>query len=153
MHGRSSLSEHQREQLVTLFEAGLRSHAAASRLHISRDAARKLERRWILHGKLRLVTYPSKRSYPFEVKKEVVERFLAGETVMELAAEFQLSSGQIVSKWVREWRAGGDVALQPKPKGRPKTSKNPAPVTEEDRLRREVKRLAAENAYLKNCGT
>lgn len=108
MHGRSALSEHQREQLVSLFEAGLRSRAAASRLHISRNAARKLERRWILHGRLCLVNYPSKRSYPFEVKPEVVARFLAGETVMELAAEFHLSSDQIVRKWVREWRAGGD---------------------------------------------
>lgn len=81
MHGRSSLHEHQREQLVTLFEAGLRSRAAASRLHISRGAERKLERRWILHGKLCLVTSPSRRSYPFEVRKEVFERFLAGERV------------------------------------------------------------------------
>ena len=93
--------------------------------------------------------YPSKRTYPFEIKKEVVDRFLAGETVMELAATFHLSSDQIVKRWVRDWRAGGDEALIPKPKGRPKGSAKPVPVSEEDRLRREVKRLEAENAYLK----
>lgn len=149
MHGRSSLTEHQREQLVLLFETGIGSQAAATRLRVTPDAARGLARRWKLHGRLCLVEYPSKRTYPFEIKKEVVDRFLAGETVMELAATFHLSSDQIVKRWVRDWRAGGDEALMPRPKGRPKGSAKPVPVSEEDRLRREVKRLEAENAYLK----
>lgn len=149
MRGRSSLSENQREQLVLLFETGFRSQAAANRLHIGRDAARKLERRWTLHGRLCLVESPTRRMFAFEVKKEVVTRHLAGETKMELAVEFSLSSEQIVSRWTREWCAGGDAALMPKPKGRPKGSEKSASVNEEDRLRREVKRLEAENAYLK----
>lgn len=149
MQARSSLSENQREQLVQLFEAGYRYRAAANRLRVSLYAVRTLERRWKLHGRLCLVEYSSKRTYPFEVKKEVVERFLAGETVMKLAAAFQLSSGQVVARWVRQWRAGGDEALMPKPKGRPKSSAVAAPLSEEERLRRKVKRLEAENAYLK----
>ncbi|MBG9355626.1 IS3 family transposase, partial [Corynebacterium belfantii] len=40
-------------------------------------------------------------------------------------------------------------ALRPKPKGRPKGSARPAPVTEEDKLRRENELLKAEVAYLK----
>ena len=31
---------------------------------------------------------PTKQQYSFEVKKEIVERFLAGETAMDLAREF-----------------------------------------------------------------
>lgn len=147
MRARSSLTPRQRDQLVILFETGLRSQAAATRLHVNRDAVRTLERRWKLHGRLCLVEYPSKRTYPFEVKKEVVARFLAGETVMELASVFQLSSDRVVQTWVRAWRAGGDDALMPKPKGRPKGT--PAPVAEEEQLRRQVRRLEAENAYLK----
>lgn len=149
MRARSSLSEKQRDQLVQLFEDGYRYAAAASRVHVSQDAVRALERRWKLHGRLCLVEYPSKRFYSFEIKKEVVDRFIAGETAMELAAAFQLSSDQVVKRWAREWRAGGDEALMAKPKGRPKGSRAPASVSEEDRLRREVKRLEAENAYLK----
>ena len=87
--------------------------------------------------------------FPFEIKKEVVDRFINGESKMELARQFGLSSDQLVSYWVRAWHAGGDQALQPKPKGRPKGSASSKPLTEEDRLRREVEKLRAENAYLK----
>lgn len=93
-----------------------------------------------------------KQQFSFEVKKEVVDRFNAGESRLELAREFGLSSDQLVKAWVRAWRAGGDEALRPKPKGRPKGSTTSKPLTEEDRLRREVEKLRAENAYLKNTG-
>ena len=39
--------------------------------------------------------------------------------------------------------------MRPKPKGRPKRSTSSKPLIEKDRLRREVKKLQAENAYLK----
>ena len=103
------------------------------------------ERRFKLHGKLCLVDKPTKQQHSFEVKKEVVDRFNAGESKMELARKFDLSSDQLVTGWVRAWRTGGDHALRPKPKG----STSSQPLTEKDRLRREVKKLQAENAYLK----
>lgn len=110
---------------------------------------RELEQRWELHDRLCLVDKPTKQTYSFEVKKEVVERFLAGETRMDLAREFHLSSPRLVKEWVTRWRRGGDGALTPKLKGRPKGSGTPPPLTEEDTLRREIARLQAENAYLK----
>ena len=72
---------------------------------------------------------------------------------MNLAREFGLSSENLVSGWSRKWRNGGDEALKPKPKGRPKGSVTPKPLSEEAKLRRQIARLEAENAYLKNCGT
>lgn len=149
MRARSSLSPAQREHLVELFEQGIGHYTAAGRLGISRDSARSLERRFRLHGRLCLVEKPTKQHYPYELKKEVVDRFRAGETTMDLAAEFQLSSNKLVATWVRAWRRGGDEALRPKPKGRPKGSLTSYPPTQEDQLRREVARLRAENAYLK----
>lgn len=149
MRARSSLSEEQREQLVGLFEQDLGFAAAASRIGVRHDPARSLYRRWFLHGRLCLVEKPTKKQYSFEVKKEVVDRFLAGETRMDLAKEFELSSPQQVKGWVSKWRKGGDEALRSKPKGRPKGSAKPALLTEEDRLLREVEKLRAENAYLK----
>lgn len=149
MRARSSLSQFHREQLVDLFEQGLGYVAAANRLGVAYDPARALARRFKLHGRLCLVEKPTKQQYPFEVKKEVVDRFLAGESRMDLAREFGLSSDQLVKSWVRTWRAGGDAALHPKPKGRPKGSSPAKALTEEDRLRREVEKLRAENAYLK----
>lgn len=149
MRARSSLSEHQREQLVELFEQGMGYRAAANALGVSEYAVRRFYRRFVLHGRLCLVEKPTKQHYPFEVKKEVVERHLAGETAMDLAREFGLSSQQLVSGWSWKWRKGGDEALKPKPKGRPKGSTASKRLTEEEKLRRQVERLEAENAYLK----
>ena len=149
MRARSSLGEHQREQLVELFEQGMGYGAAANALGVSKDAVRRLRRRFQLHGKLCLVEKPTKQQYSFEIKKEVVQRHLAGETVMDLAREFGLSSEQLVSGWSWKWRQGGDEALKPKPKGRPKGSVAPKPLSEEEKLRRQIARLEAENAYLK----
>lgn len=149
MRVRSSLSSSQCEQLIILFEAGLGSRAAANWLGVGRDAVRGLQRRWKLHGRLCLMERSSKQQYSFELKKAVVERFRAGESKMELAVAFGLGSEQLVTVWARQWRDGGDEALMPKPKGRPKGSPQPARLTAEDKLRRENQRLQAENAYLK----
>lgn len=149
MRARSSLSKQQREQLIDLFEQGVGYTAAANRLGVARDPVRMLQRRFTLHGRLCLVEKPTKQQFSFEVKKEVVDRFNAGESKMDLAREFELSSDQLVTSWVRAWRTGGDQALRPKPKGRPTGSSPMKVMTEEDRLRREVEKLRAENAYLK----
>ena len=149
MRARSSLSERQREQLVECFEQGMGSLAAANALGVSKYAVRTLRRRFQLHGRLCLVEKPTKQQYSFEIKKEVVERHLAGETRMDLAREFGLSSDILVRDWARKWRKGGDEALKPKPKGRPKGSAAPKRLSEEEKLRRRIARLEAENAYLK----
>lgn len=149
MHTQSSLTQHQREQLIQLFQQGTGNNAAAKQLNISPYAARALERRYKLHGTLCLMEKTTKQHYPFDIKKEVVTRNLNGESRMHLAQEFGLSSDNLVKSWVRAWRTGGDEALIPKPKGRPKGSATPKTLTEEDKLRREVQKLRAENAYLK----
>lgn len=135
-------------QLVELFEQDLGYKAAANHIAVGRDPVRRLCRRWLLHGRLCLVDKPTKQQYSFEVKKEVVNRFLSGETRMDLAKEFDLSSAQLVKDWVVKWRKNGDDALRPQPKGHPQGSAKPAPLTEEDTLRREVEKLRAENAGL-----
>ena len=149
MRARSSLSEYQREQLVECFELGMGCRAAANMVGGSISATRNLYRRFQLHGRLCLVEKPTKQQYSYEIKKEVVERHLAGETKMDLAREFGLSSDQLVKDWSWKWRKGGDEALKPKPKGRPKGSAEPKRLTEEEKLRRQIARLEAENAYLK----
>jgi len=150
LHSASSLTTLQREQLVDLFESGVGYRAASYRLGVSLTSVRDLRLRWNLRGRLCLVESKARRSFSFEVKKEVVDRFLAGETKMELAAEFELSSVKVVNLWTRAWQEGGDDALMPKPKGRPVgSSTSPAAANEADQLRQQVKRLEAENAYLK----
>lgn len=56
------------------------------------NPVRVLECRFKLHGRLCLVEKPTKQQYSFEVQKDVVDRFNSGQSKMELAREFGLSS-------------------------------------------------------------
>jgi transposase-like protein len=141
-----SLTAEQRAAAVVLFAAGHGRYAVATQLGVARDAVRRLHDRWRIHGDDVLVTTPAKRSYAFELKREVVQRFLAGETKVALAQAYDLSSPQLVGAWVRAWRRDGEDGLRPSPKGRPRA--NPAAETELECLRRENERLRAEVAYL-----
>ncbi|MFC9658917.1 transposase [Nocardia sp. NPDC127606] len=96
------------------------------------------------------MTKPTKQTYSFEFKLGVVQRFLAGETKVELARELALSSPKLVETWARKYRNDGEDGLRPKPTGRPRT--DPAEAASQEstlaKLRRENERLRAENAYL-----
>ena len=95
------------------------------------------------------MTKPTKRVFSFEFKLDVVRRFLAGETKLELAREFDLSSPKLIETWARKYRNEGEDGLRPKPAGRPaKPGVAPGEVGELEQLRRENERLRAEVAYL-----
>jgi transposase len=142
----SSLTSAQRVVAVEWFGRGLSDWATASRLGVTRKPVRRLYQRWLLHGPEVLVDSP-RRSYSFEVKRDLVRRFLAGEPADALASEGGLSSALLLRKWVNQARQGGEDALRPRPKGRPR-AKPEDELTELDRLRRENELLRAENAYL-----
>lgn len=154
MDGRSSLSEAQREAAVAWFEQGLADRVVARLLGVGRWPVRSLYQRWRIHGRGVLVSESAKRSFSFEFKLSVVERFLAGEPAAELAAEHGLSSPKLVKTWARTYRREGEDGLRPKRKGRPrKPPDSPdGQHSELERLRRENDRLRAEVAYLGNCG-
>ena len=150
MHARSSLSEAQREAAVALFEKGVGYRSTAKLVDGCLAPVKALHLRWRIHGQGALVAKPTK-SYSFEFKLALVERFLAGEPGPELAVEAGLSSRELLQKWVRAYRRDGAEALRPKAKGRPAKSAAPPPpaeLPELERLRRENERLRAEVAYL-----
>lgn len=150
MSQQRSLSDEQRQAAVALFESGYGRDAVATRLMVSPHAVRELHDRWRLRGGGVLMPTLTKRLFSFEVKHEIVQRFLAGETKIALAQTYALSSPKLVAAWVRTYRTEGADGLRPKPKGRP--PRDPAqPVRAEselERLRRENARLRAEVAYL-----
>jgi transposase len=146
------LSEQQREAAVALFEDGHAAKSAAARVAVSVHAVRKLHHRWLLRGAGALIMKPTRASYSFEFKLDVVRPFLNGEaTAAELAREHDLSSPNLVKTWARQYRTHGEDALRPKPRGRPPGDPKPpeTELSEVQRLRRENEYLAAENAYLK----
>ncbi|MGW0041428.1 helix-turn-helix domain-containing protein [Rhodococcus sp. NPDC003348] len=150
MHVRSSLSEDQRAEAVALFEAGWGYRAVTTQLGVSGSAIEGLYDRWRVRGMGALVAKPDKRSFSFEFKLVVVQRFLAGETKVELAREFDLSTPKLIESWARKYRNEGEDGLRPKRSGRPPKSIDSEPTerSELERLRAENERLRAQVAYL-----
>lgn len=147
MSTRRSMSDEQRQAAVALFATGHGRDAVATQLGVSPAAVRALQNRWRIRGDNALVTKPTKQTYSFAVKHEIVQRVLAGETKIALAQEFGLSSPQLIAAWVRRYRAAGADGLRPPPVSRP-TQGAAAPESEVERLHREIERLRAEVAYL-----
>lgn len=74
-----------------------------------------------------------------------------GATKADAMARFGIASLTPLENWCRLYREGGEEALRPKPKGRPKgVAPGPKPpATREEELESRVRKLEAENAYLK----
>lgn len=152
MRKSSSLTEEQRLAVLALFEQGYGDHAVASHLRVGRRAVNRLYLVWRVRGGDALVARPTKQTYTFETKREIVLRFLAGETKVALAQEYGVPSPNLVATWARIYRREGEDGLRPRPKGRPRTDSDaPRPaLTELERLQQENEYLRVENAYLKN---
>ena len=151
MRESSSLTEEQRVAVLALFEQGYGVKAVASDLRVGRSAVKRLHHRWRVRGGDALVARLIKQTYTFETKLEIVHRFLAGETKVELAQEYGMPSPALISVWARIYRREGADGLRPKPKGRPRKDPDAPPqeLTELERLRQENEYLRVENAYLK----
>ena len=118
-----------RRKAAGLFGRGLGYRAVSTELEIPRRTAKGWQRRFRAAA------------------RAVVEE---GATRSEAMARFGVRSEAPISKWVKSYREGGEEALRPKPKGRPRGSgSRAAPMTREQELEREVRRLEAEVAYLK----
>lgn len=151
MRKSSSLTEEQRIAVVALFEEGHGYKSVAAHLRVGLRAAQRLYMLWRVRGSDALVARPIKKVYSFETKLTVVQRFLAGETKVALAQEYEIPSPNLVSDWARRYRREGEDGLRPKPKGRPRKDPDaPVPeLSELERLRQENEYLRVENAYLK----
>ena len=106
----SSLTESDQTRLVALFEQGCGAAAAASCLGLSFKPCDRFYNRWRIHGRLVLVNKSHKRVFTFEVKRDAVQRFLAGETRMSIAQDLGLASVNVVTSWVRIYRDQGEDA-------------------------------------------
>lgn len=106
----SSLTESDQTFLVALFEQGCGAAAAASCLGLSFKPCDRFYNRWRIHGRLVLVNKSHKRVFTFEVKRDAVQRFLAGETRMSIAQDLGLASVNVVTSWVRIYRDQGEDA-------------------------------------------
>ena len=145
----SSLTGSDQKRLVALFEQGCGARVAASCLGLSYKPCERFYNRWRIHGSLVLVNKSYKRVFTFEVKRDAVQRFLAGEPRMSIAQDLGLASPNVLTTWVKIYRERGEEGLRPKRKGRPPGMGKSRVLSRTEELERRIKYLEAENAYLK----
>ena len=141
-----------RRRAAELFAEGRGYHAAATELGIPPTTVRKWHRTYIALGVGGLLAMGEKsKSYGWELKVAAAKAVVEGrEPKAEVMARYGIASLSPLEKWCKAYREGGAEALRPKPKGRPKGSSSPPrKMTREEELERRVRKLEAENAYLK----
>lgn len=151
MDGRVLHDASLRKMAAELYEKGYGWHSIATFMGIPGEAVREWIRTYRSVGIEGLLTMGTKKTYPFETKVAAVRAVVEdGMTKVEAMERFGIASMTPLKSWIRTYRAGGPEALRPKPKGRPKGSKvQPEAETREQELERRVRKLEAENAYLK----
>ena len=142
-----------RRRASELFERGYGRISTAKALRVPRQTVEKWQQIYRAFGSEVLLTMDGKQArYTYEQKvaaaRAVVEDGMTRPAAM---AEFGIMSMAPLDRWCRLYREGGAEALRPKPKGRPKgaASKPKAPMTREEELEVRLRKLEAENAYLK----
>lgn len=90
--------------------------------------------------------------YSYETKLAAARTVVdGGMTRAEAMEGFGIASTTPLKNWVRAYREGSPDTLRPKPRGRPAGSASPpGEPTREQELERRIRKLEAENAYLKN---
>lgn len=139
-----------RMRAVELYEQGLGRASIASLLGIPEGTVRKWLDTYKSVGIEVLALMGTKKStYSFELKlaaaREVTD---GGMTKPEAMAKYGIASSSSLDRWLKAYREGGPEALRPRPKGRPRKEGAPPPTREEE-LERRIRKLEAENAYLK----
>ena len=141
-----------RSRAAELYDEGYGVKAIADSIHVPYEAVRK----WIdtyrsvgIEGLMAMGRKYARHS--FETKLAAARAVVdGGMTRADAMARFGIASTTPLKDWVRAYREGGPEALRPKPKGRPRGA-GPAPArpTREQELERRIRKLEAENAYLK----
>lgn len=141
-----------RMRAVELYDEGYSRASVASLLDIPEETVRKWLDIYRSVGIEVLALMGAKKTvYSFETKVAAVRAVVdEGLTKPEAMARFGIASPSSFKKWLKAYREDGPEALRPRPKGRPEGAKAKARAgTREEELERRVRKLEAENAYLK----
>lgn len=143
-----------RREALRLVRTGMGKHSLARRLAMPVQTAEK----WILlyrsGGEEAVMGAKGNRSYDWETKVAAARDHVeGGMSVAEVMAKYAIASVAPLERWCREYRSGGEEALRPRPKGRPRGAKSkPRPKpTREQELMEEIAFLRAKVAYLEKA--
>ena len=152
MSGNARYDVSMRLRAVELYEQGCGRGKIASLLGTSLGTVREWLAVYRSVGiEVLAMTGGKHTTYSFETKLAAVRAVVdEGMTKPAAMARFGITSTTSLKTWLRAYREGGPDALRPKPKGRRKgTSSPPKKTTREQELERRIRKLEAENAYLK----
>lgn len=145
--------EDARRRAASLFGEGWGQGPVAHRLGIPLEAVRNWLYTYRAVGLEGFLSMGSKHAkYTFEQKVAAARAVVdEGRPRPEVMAGLGIASLTPLKNWCKAYREGGEDALGPKAKGRPKGSAaNPKPPkTREQGLEERIRKLEAENAYLK----
>ncbi len=145
MDGRLKYPIETRIEAAKLFDAGFGFKAVATRLALPLATATLWRDKHSQQTLLRLNTVANKQ-YSAALKIAAVEKHLAGATITNVVAEFNISTRALFQKWVATYREDGPEGLMPKTRGRPR---KPQVSLESETLEQKVARLEFENEALK----
>lgn len=113
----AKLSIEDKKEIVKLrLEQGISTEALAIRYGINGSTVAELICKYKMHGdKIFIKQY---RSFTPEIKLEVINRHLSGESKKSLAVEYNIKRAMI-DQWLKRYEENGYNGLKDKPKGRP----------------------------------
>ena len=143
MDGRIGYSEEVRIQAARQFALGYGARAVARYLGLPFGTMRTWQDAYRQGHLLNSGAVRENKIYPYELKLEAVEKFLAGTPKSKIILEFGISTRALFDKWVVIYRKDGAEGLVAKPKGRKPL------VAGQESLEQKIYRLEMENALLK----
>lgn len=91
---------------IHLVEQGMNPHAVGDQYNIKDDQIRQWVSRYHQDGKPGLIR-PKLQHYPTELKEEIVQKYLAGQTSYpQLAKEYQIPNISSIYQWVTRYTSG-----------------------------------------------
>jgi len=132
------------EKAIGLFDSGVGYKGVAAMLGFPKTTVRKWLYTYRAQGKEALLVTTHKK-YSYELKlaaaRDVVE---GGMTKPDAMAKYRIASLTPLEAWCRAYREGGEEALRPKPKGRPRKPETPVYASREEELEARIRELELE---------
>ena len=146
-------------KIIELYEQGYSSRSIGKKMNISEPVARRIIKRFKIHGKECLKHTKNKKITP-DIKLEIINKWKNGQSIINLNCEYLVSDLQI-KKWIQQYEEFGYNGLKIDNRGRPRKMDEkkdieikPKPLDESEReelirLREQNKQLEMENYLLK----
>ena len=145
-------------KIIELRKQGIGYGIISKRFKVAYKLIQTIWYAYELHGIEGIKHPPKNRKYSAELKLEIINRVLQGETKARLAAEYNLPGPGTIVSWMKKYEELGYNGLEGRPRGRPKImtkeEKKNTPLTKNERdefneLKKKLEYLEMENEVLK----